>query len=187
MRAILFAPHNDDETLFAFYQLLEYQPTLVVCLRSVRQLVQQGGPHHSIREHETARVAEMVGVEYLQWDMPDLKPRWDVVSEWMFHTIGDDYDVVIAPAYEDLGHEDHNAVATIAVGLTDAAGIQLIRYYTYERGSGRTRKGVPVHGTLEQEELKVRALLCYESQIRHPPTTAWFPGGEYEDLTEYLA
>jgi LmbE family N-acetylglucosaminyl deacetylase len=190
MTAILFAPHNDDETLFAFYSMLKHRPKVIVVLRSFRQLTEQGGPPYHVRERETeAVVAEMLGLEYEQWGYPDNGgTSWgDVAVEMENYIVGGGYDTVIAPAWEENGHEDHNAVGLIAVGLCNAFEFELVRYLTYRRGEGRSTHGVPVDHTAEEEFMKLQALGVYESQMNHGPTAPWFPGGHYEMLDEFVA
>jgi LmbE family N-acetylglucosaminyl deacetylase len=185
MNAVLFAPHNDDETLFAFYSMLKYRPIVVVVLRSFKQNVQQNGPHWKVREAETQAVMEMIGLEHVQWTYDDMRPDWPRISDAIADVI-DQFDVVIAPADELGGHEDHCAVASICGGLTDSSGQELIRYLTYQCGYGRSTQGVPVPHTPEEELLKLQALGLYRSQMEHPATCAWFPGGEYEMLAEFV-
>jgi LmbE family N-acetylglucosaminyl deacetylase len=191
MTAVLFSPHNDDETLFAFYSMLKYRPKVVVVLRSFRQLTEQGGPSYTVREKETeVVVGEMLGLDWEQWGYPDDSrgALWgDVAVDMENYIVGGGYDTVIAPAWEENGHEDHNAVGLIAVGLCNQLELELVRYLTYRRGEGRSTHGVPVDHTPEEELMKLQALGIYESQMNHRPTAPWFPGGEYEMLAEFVA
>jgi LmbE family N-acetylglucosaminyl deacetylase len=185
MKALLFAPHNDDESLFAHYQLQAYRPTVIVVLRSYTQLVEQNGPSWEVREAETARAMALTDTDYVQWEWSDRDPDWDSISDTIVTTLEMDApEVVIAPAWEMGGHEDHNAVASIVAGaLSD--DVKLVQYLTYQRGYGRTQ-GVRVEHTLEEETLKAEALDCYASQIRHGWTNVWFPGNEYGTLDEWV-
>jgi LmbE family N-acetylglucosaminyl deacetylase len=185
MNAVLFAPHNDDETLFAFYSMLKYRPRVIVVLRSFKQNVLQNGPHWKVREAETAAVMQMIGLDHVQWNYDDMRPDWPGISDAIEDVIGN-FDVVIAPADEIGGHEDHCAVASVCGGITSETGQELVRYLTYQLGYGRSTQGVPVPHTPEEELLKMQALDIYQSQIHHPATCAWFPGGEYETLGEWI-
>lgn len=180
MKAVLFAPHNDDETLFAFYTMRRYQAEVVVVLRSHRQHEQQGGPHFTTRERETLCATEVAGVSYVQWTtFSDIDPDWDLARHYMQQHI---YDfaprVVIAPAWEEDGHEDHNAVAEIAAGLI--GNFSLMSYLTYRRGHGRSSDAREINPTVEESDLKAAALRCYHSQLKHPPCASWFGADQRE-------
>lgn len=184
--SVLFAPHNDDESLFAFYQLKLHQPLVIVVLRSYKQLVTENGPHFDIRENETSIVCAKLGLEYIQWTYSDLTPPWESISDAIAEVIArDDWEFVIAPACEIGGHEHHNAVGSIVGGLANPDA--LIRYLTYRRGYGRSTEGVPVQHPPEWELEKLEVLeQCYPSQLAQSGA-AWFPGGEYHTLQEWLA
>lgn len=186
--AVLFSPHNDDETLFAYYQVLRYKPRIVVVLRSVRQETQQGGPSHTTRQAETACAAELAGATYEQWDYPDSDPPWFTISEAVEAYLNEFRpEVVIAPAFELGGHEDHNAVANIVNAAQITYRIPgVIRFYTYRRGHGRTMAGTLVEATEDERERKLWALGCYASQAAHPATAAWFDPHRYGDLREWI-
>lgn len=166
--------------------MLKYRPRVIVVLRSFKQNVLQNGPRWTVRETETADVMEMIGLDYVQWNFDDMRPDWPGISDAVEDII-EQFDTVIAPAWEENGHDDHNELATIAVRLSDDYDFELVRYLTYRRGEGRSTHGVPVDHTVEEELLKLQALSIYESQIGHEPTRAWFPGGAYEMLAEFVA
>ncbi len=179
MKAVLFAPHNDDETLFAFYTMRRYQAEVVVVLRSHRQNA-LGGPHFSTRERETLCATEIAGVSYVQWTaFSDIEPDWLEVARYMQqHVIDAEARIVIAPAWEEGGHEDHNAVAEIALELKGP--FFLMPYLTYRRGEGRSTDGREIHPTDEESDLKAAALRCYHSQLKHPQCASWFGADQRE-------
>lgn len=184
MRAILFAPHNDDETLFAFYQCLRLKPKVIVVLRSFRQATEQNGPTYQVREAETDAAMEVAGCPWTQWVYPDDDPDWDKIGRHIEELLAERrWGPVIGPAYEVGGHEDHNAVADIIQRLRpDVKG-----YLTYVRGQGRSTGGIMVAASAEEQILKRRALACYTSQREHPPTATWFDPLGYGDLREWVA
>lgn len=183
MTAVLFSPHNDDETLFAFYSMVRYQAECIVVLRSMRQERQQNGPKSSTRERETRCATTVAGVSYVQWTaFYDDDPDWEGVAAFMQGYIDlSEPDVVIAPAFEDGGHEDHNCVATLAEQLR--GDHELVRFLTYKRGFGRSEDGGEVIPSPVERAQKAAALACYHSQKSHPPTAPWFG----EDQREFLA
>ncbi len=170
--AILFSPHNDDEVLWTFYNLLRYKPKVVVVYRSFKEAL-SGGPTYVEREAETGFAMRVAGVEWEQWEYPDtanvaFSPGRHLVSEAKKH------DVVIVPAWEDGGHEQHNAVADALHDhwLKPYKGT-VIRYLSYVRGHGRS-EGVEIVPTDEERALKAKALVCYPSQANYAPTAPWF-------------
>lgn len=180
MSAVIFSPHNDDETLFAFYTMLRYRAEIVVVLRSMRQQLEQDGPTYQRRETETLCVSRLTGLSYVQWvAFYDNDPDWHEIAYFMATYMSMTRpDVVIAPAWEDGGHEDHNAVAKIAGELE--GDFELISFSTYKRGYGRSTEGEEVVPTPAEEAAKRTALGCYQSQLAHPPTAPWFGGDQRE-------
>jgi LmbE family N-acetylglucosaminyl deacetylase len=178
VKAVLFAPHNDDETLFAFYSMLRHQAEVVVVLRSMRQERQQNGPTYQVREAETLCATSVAGVSYVQWiGFYDTHPDWAGVYDFVLAYFEDsEPEVVICPVWEEGGHEDHNQLAAIVAGIasTQRRPVELIRYLTYRRGHGRSEGGVEVIPTPDEKEAKLAALRCYQSQMDHPPTAPWF-------------
>lgn len=196
MTAVLLAPHNDDETLFASFLILRYRPKVIVCLRSER-MHQRGYPggkcsvSRTGRERETGRAlavlreAGIMGESgFEQWDISDADPDWDEISK----RIADEVkraNLVIYPAYEEggVGNEQHNRIAEIADELLVASGRAYLRYTTYTV-VGRSRAGREVEFEPHWPALKMTALACYRSQIAHPATAAHFLDG---GLREYVA
>lgn len=172
MSTILFAPHADDECLFAFYTMLRTEAHVHVLLDSVPS-----------RRAEFEAAMKIVRRSWTYTEMWEGEPGWKTIAAEM-DIEARTSDLVIGPAYEDGGHEHHNAVAQIVDSLDHP---NVIRYVTYRRGFGRTMTANEVKGSAAEEELKLRALLCYESQINDPATHPWFPGGEYHTLSEWIA
>lgn len=186
MSAILFAPHNDDETLFAFYQLIRLNPRVITVLRSFRQWIDQNGPSYETREAETFEALSCAGIDkWEQWQFSDRAPDWDAIADRIDTQLRlHQPQHVIFPAWEMGGHEDHNALSSVIRGIR--GDWQRIEYLTYVRGYGRSQSPNVIKATRDEEEAKTRALLCYDSQINHPATRDWFPGGEYHTLTEWV-
>ena len=171
MNALLVAPHADDESLFACYLALRLRARVVVCLDS-----------GLIRFLELTDAMDVLGCEWSMIRTPEDDPNWGLVQstiEWD----AKDATTLIAPAYEDGGHEHHNRVARIVDELDHP---HVVRYLTYVRGRGRST-GVEVPSSQPMRDLKLAALLCYQSQIKNPATAPWFPGGAYSDMREWIA
>ncbi len=174
MSTVLFSPHNDDETLFAFYTMRRHEATLVVVLRSMRQELQQRGPTYRMREAETQCAVTIAGASgYVQWAHTDDAPDWHEIERAITGYLAfAKPDVVIAPAWEEGGHEDHNGLAIIFDTLVMQA--ELVRYLTYKRGHGRSEDGIEVVPSPAEKAAKMAALRCYRSQRAHPQTAPWF-------------
>ncbi len=181
MSAILFSPHNDDETLFAFYQVLRHKPKVVVVYRSFKE-AQNGGPKHPVREAETAAAMAVAGVEWEQWEYRDNANRISPGRHILDAARG--YDIIIAPAYEEGGHEQHNDIADVLhdhhLKAHKAKKAKVVRYLTYKRGHGRSDEGVEIIPTDEEKALKAQALACYPSQAAYGPTAYWFGADQRE-------
>jgi LmbE family N-acetylglucosaminyl deacetylase len=176
MSAVLFAPHNDDETLFAFYQILRHRPKVIIVLRSFKEAA-MGGPDYVTREHETELAMAVAGVEWEQWGFSDLDPDWATIIDWIGHeTIG--AETVIAPAWELGGHEHHNEIGEIVRGWAEDS----IAYTSYVRGQGRTETPSEVVPTAAERLLKDVALACYQSQRAYPPTAPWFDPADQREF-----
>lgn len=184
MRTLLLSPHNlgDDETLFASYLCLMYEPHVIVCLRSARMADPNypGGMPISAetRELETAAAMEVLGCTWEQWQILDNYPRgWERQLRAKLSTL--DPDLIFAPAPELGGHQQHNVIGEMASKLF---GDRTQHYLTYT-SAGRSTDGVQVPHPPGWVDTKRQALSCYRSQAEHPATKHWF---EQEDLREFI-
>lgn len=181
MSAVLFAPHNDDEVLFAGFLAMQHDAHIVVVLRSQVQWDRGFDITAQQREKETEAAVREMGLTFAQWPYGDAAPDWGAVTVAM-RTLDErlNPELVFAPAWESDGHDQHNKVADLADAVF---GTRVAFYTTYVRGRGRTETDTPVVGTPDQIGRKLRALACYRSQIAEPSCQPWFLDG----LTEYLA
>jgi hypothetical protein len=205
----LFAPHNDDETLFAAYLVCRYRPTVVTVLASYRQAdpAYPGGPiDRKIREGETRDALNSLHTENyvredpidmenyvrdeepvrygrpIQWPYRDDSPDWAAIEQEMglLDQQSEYVDLVFAPADEPGGNEQHNAVSRLA---KDVFGDRVVEYLTYVNGRERTAAGEEHPPEPWMVSAKLRALACYESQIACPATGHHFLN---HDLREYV-
>jgi LmbE family N-acetylglucosaminyl deacetylase len=177
VNVVLLAPHNDDETLFASFTILRERPRVIVCLRSFKQSASwyPGGPiDWQEREAETAAAMAILGCDWEQWPYPDAHPEWATVRSRILDL---DADLVIAPHPEEGGHEHHNKIGEIA-----GERVSVRFYKTYVDGTVRS-SGTEVTPEPWMIPLKLRALACYESQMRSPATAHHFLG----PIREYTA
>lgn len=189
MTAVLFAPHQDDESLFAAHVCLRDRPLVVVVLRSHAQGWQ--GVTAEEREAETAAATAVLGCEYEQWPYPDIDPPWGQVEERM-QKLGEEMGPgrVWAPAY------DFDANGHVPFGLPERYGVlhhdyvgllaervfgDRVRFYqTYTRWGGRVREGERVPLSPAEAAVKEKALRCYATQIRLD-STGWHFAPPYDE------
>lgn len=180
-RVLLLSPHSDDAVLFASYSVLRHRPIVAECYTSVVQGHRYGISQETRFEESRLAVATL-GATLMSRSLgvPD-----DAVNEEMLgRAIGalgaylaaaPDYEVtsVLAPAEEDGGHEQHNAVARVAA---EVFGDRVVSYLTYRRGYARSRSENEVLPELGWRARKLAAMACYASQIDLGNTRPWFSG-----------
>jgi len=188
--SVLIAPHNDDETLFAAYTLMRECPQVVVALRDVDNYSRR-------RESETFEaVYQLTGQEgYEQWTFDASNPDWRSMSA-AIEALGDEYDVVYAPAVlgEQNGYPDparpprtgwgvlqHDHIGHLA---SAALGDKVRPYCLYTRWGGRHVGEREVVPTATEIARKLSAMSVYLSAIEVAATRSWFLT---PDLREWLA
>lgn len=163
---VLFAPHCDDEVLFAAFTLLRHRPRVVVCYPSTDDYGDTAR-----RREETRRATTMLGCGALEcWEGGDLESQMRDFDRRANPTR------VWAPSVA-TSHPDHLAVAKAAAVVF---GDRLTQYHTYQDGQ-KVRLGTRVPFELEWVSAKLRALSGYHSQIDHPRANQFFTW----DLLEY--
>lgn len=173
MSALLLAPHNDDETLFASFTILRHRPHVVTCFRSYVQ-ERRGGPDYRTREAETQQALfRLGGPTWQQLPVRDDQPDVEMLVSCLREIQRDGlWDVVFAPAVEDGGHDQHNMVGHAALEIF---GDQIVTpYLTYVRGEGKTRSGCAVPFEPDWPARKLMAMSKYQSQIEVENTSFWF-------------
>lgn len=170
---LLFAPHADDETLFASHALLALQPMVVICYPSERDYGDT-----AVRTEESRRAAAIFGAGPVeQWHggtVDELAAQMRALDEALRPAR------VWAPALP-CSHPHHVAVAEAAAQVF---GDRVVRYHTYV-GLEKTRQGVRVPIEGRAAELKRQALACYETQRTHPRACVFYDESRFE-LDEYL-
>ena len=175
---LLLSPHNDDETLFASFTILREAPAVIVVYDSFIQTARgYPGCDWKTRRHETEAALSILGVSKIGFlglrddratDTAALKAALSVAGE---------FETVYAPAVEQGGHEQHNTVGRIAAEVFP----NVVSYMTYTNRGKST--GIPVPFDPEWTLLKLKALACYESQIRLKDNVEHF----MRDQREYYA
>lgn len=169
MTGVLFAPHADDETLFAAYTILRHRPAVVICFPSVRDY----GDTDERTAESRAAMAILGAYAVEQWPGGDIEKAMRVLNARVAHL-----DRVWAP-HPQASHPEHQAVAAAAAAVF---GDRVSTYHTYD-ACGKVRAGHTVPIEDGWPDLKRRALRCYETQIQHPRARMFFAW----DLTEYAS
>jgi len=184
---LLLSPHNDDEALFAAFTVAAEMAHVVVCFRSPRHYGDPG-----TREAESRQAVALLGGTFEQRedvgeDRCDPAARAVELLAWARA-----YDAKHRPervwAPDALAsHPEHVAVALVARQVFRG---RLTTYCTYVLGTSdeprRVTSARPVAPDPRHVSAKLRALSCYESQIRHPRAGQFFTWSLDEWLGEDL-
>jgi LmbE family N-acetylglucosaminyl deacetylase len=174
---VLFAPHQDDETLFAAFVCCRYRPRIFTVLRGFGQ--EHMGITYGEREIETRSAAAILGCDHEQWLYPDTGPDWEQIENRIRKVAANTGGLAFAPLAERGGHEQHNLVSEI---VRAAFGSRARYYATYRYGGPKTTTGTLVEPEPAWIIAKLRALACYRSQIERGPRRFFL-----HDLHEYLS
>lgn len=176
MTAVLFEPHHDDAVLFATYSLLEYRPHVITVFGNARK--QEPDVSCAERVEEQGRAFAMLGgFEWGMWLFEDTASHTWKLQEAVQASMSsyEDFDLILAPYPEPLGHEQHNLLGLAA---KEVFGERVRYYLTYERGSGRSQGPNEVQPEKGWPALKFAAMGCYSSQIELESTRPWFAAGD---------
>ena len=171
---IFLDPHGDDAVLFASFTLLREKPLVVVVFDSYLQEQRGYGITAAQRRAETEAACKILGVDVQFLGFRDDTPDWDGIVEALYGFEGCE-SPVFAPAVEFGGHDHHSMVGEIAEKV-----LPPVRSYLTYTKSGKSTGGVPVPYEPEWALLKLRALACFESQIKLPSTAPHFLREQYE-------
>jgi hypothetical protein len=171
-RPILFAPHADDETLFAAFTCIREHPTIITCFK----------PAEPERETEADIAAGLLGCKRHQW--PLLGNESNETIEGFFwgllDPVSDEVPPIYAPAIEREGLEEHNVIGVLADRVFERQNVT--HYMTYSGHPRRKSRGIEVEFEPAWVWTKLRCLAAYQSQAA---TASWFHFAE--DLREYRA
>ena len=164
--SVLFAPHNDDEALFAAFTILRHRPHVVVCHGSTGDYGES-----AVREAESRDAMSVLGAAGVdQWAGGDLIDQMAALDLRVKPTR------VFAPDL-DASHPEHRAVAVAARAVF---GHRVTTYHTYIDGE-KVRSATTVPFEPAWIEHKLRALARYKTQLMHPRAHVFF----LNDLREY--
>jgi LmbE family N-acetylglucosaminyl deacetylase len=166
---LLLSPHSDDECLFAAYTIMREKPLVVVVTDSDLQL--EHGITAADRWEESIRGCHVLGVsvEFLGLQDRSLTDGAARLRERLGPYASRDWKRVYAPAIQG-GHPDHDALGKVASSMFP----RVSHYATYADGEFFTPDGKEVEPTLEEIDLKNKALDCYPSQVGLPANKQHF-------------
>lgn len=165
---LFLSPHNDDETLFGAYTLLREKPLVVIVTDSFIQANRGEDITADQRWEETKKSMEILGCSVMRLGIRD-----DVIDEYevkdkLQRFYG--FKTIFAPAIQG-GNKDHDLVGKIA---KEIFGDKVMQYCTYSKTDLSIEGSVKVTPRVGDEELKEKALQCYQSQINLPATRPHF-------------
>lgn len=190
MKTLLLAPHHDDETLFASYLCLTYDPLVIVCYGNPAA----NGVPASVRSSEFGLAMVQLNVhECIEWPVSDTEGGTadDLLVRMRHVRDHTDWDLVFAPAVEPArvvdgevagGHPQHNNVGRLADRVFGGhVTVEHYTTYTYPPLT-RSRSERPIPHDPSWIFRKHAALACYRSAAQTPSYRHFA-----EDMAEYLA
>lgn len=167
---ILISPHSDDAVLFASYTILREKPLVITVTHSTLQ--GNNGNERVLEDYEAMRI---LGVSVCFLGIDENKLTKDILYEKleMFKDSQDD-ELVFIPSYEDNGNPHHNLINEVAKELWGDIDYGRVKEYKTYTGLEDRSIGKEIVPTEEELELKKKAMLCYQSQIRNPLTNHYF-------------
>jgi LmbE family N-acetylglucosaminyl deacetylase len=181
------SPHDDDAALFGALTCIREQPTVVVVADSrVQPARGETGCSADERAAETEKAHAILGCRTDRFGLTDDDLTLDKVARMLASL--PDVETVYVPALEG-GHPQHDLVA---VAAAQVFGVDKLRCYsTYQKLSQYRDVDLQPVGTTEIEwtreeyQQKLRALMCYESQMRVNPMHFRAVEGRSEWLSGY--
>ena len=160
---IFLSPHNDDEVLFGAYTIMREKIPVIICTDSYSQY------NVLIRRNETRNAMDLLGVEVFFLGIPDILDdlTFKRVLKIKLKRLGIT-GKVYAPN-TDCSNRQHKILGEVAKEMFDT-----IAYDTYKNSWGTTGIGELITPTIEEKELKKKAMSLYKSQIERPLTVKHF-------------
>lgn len=166
---LFISPHNDDEVLFGAFTLMREKPLVVIVTDSYIQPIRgEVGCSARQRREETSKAMKLLGCPvFFAGLRDDVLTNSDVIS---LLASFEGFEKIYAPAVQG-GNPQHDMIGNAAIQVF---GDKLVQYTTYTKTELWTPGNIEVVPTLEEKELKEKALWCYQSQIKLPSTKPHF-------------
>jgi LmbE family N-acetylglucosaminyl deacetylase len=168
--AIVFAPHGDDEALFAAYTCMRERAHVIICSQDADPEIRRA------RSLETTSAITILGCSHHEWQMSAAEMDWEQARAWMepwnsTRLVASLPDRIYAPAIHPEGHQQHNRIGELAL---EVFGDKVIPYTTYAPRAVRQIGAKEIVPTTDEIVRKLRAIACYRTQIENPSTRPWF-------------
>ncbi len=182
------SPHDDDAALFAAFTCLREKPMVVVVTDSCVQPSRgESGCSAEERADETQRANAVLGCRTMRLGLHDDDLNFDELKMALSVALHG-AETVYVPALEG-GHPQHDLVSIAAAAVFGPKKLRC--YSTYQKLSQYRDVDLQPVGTTEIEwtrpeyQQKLKALMCYESQMRVNPMHFRAVEGRSEWLSGY--
>lgn len=160
-RSIVFAPHNDDESLFIAYTIIREKPLVCIVTDSFIQPNRgEVGCDATTRWNESVEAMKILGAPVIRLGMKDFELDYNIFGTFLMSSLGN-FDTIYCPAIQG-GNPHHDIIARACLAVF---GDKVKMYSTYKPGEWYSEGDEEVIPTKEEVELKNKALDCYKSQI----------------------
>ena len=157
---LFISPHNDDEALFGAYTLMREKPLVVIMTDS---WIQPGrgetGCSADERWKESVAGCSVLGCPVIRMGLRDDTLTEDDIRRTLGQFGG--FDGIYAPAVQG-GNRQHDMIGRVAKEIWP----ECKQYTTYTKTELWTQGSIEMIPTEEEKERKIRALECYQSQLR---------------------
>lgn len=159
---IFIAPHSDDEILFGAYTIMRKKPLVVIVTNSTLQ-----GNNGEERVLESYKAMRMLGANVCFLGIDEDKLNEEILIEKLGQFRSD--EIVYIPEIEENGNPHHNLISEVCEKM-----FWNIRKYKTYTGTEMRTIGKEIIPTKEEKELKLKAMQCYQTQIKNPMTSHYF-------------
>lgn len=168
---LFVSPHNDDAALFGAFTIQRERAVVLTVFDSCIQ-VNRGHKECGIhaRRAEDLRAMAELGAAIEFGGVRDDESKWDIRSRVFTALAHWTPEEVWLPAIESGGHEQHNLVGEVGLDVFQKARIH--RYLTYT-ALGKSIHGVEVPASGGMVLRKLRALVCYKTQLENDALGCW--------------
>lgn len=158
---IWISPHNDDAVLFGAYTLMRERPLVLTVTDSwIQPNRGEVGCSADDRWQEDIKAMEILGCPIIRLGLRD-----DTLTEkdlYQAFAKFANFDRIFVPAFQG-GNRHHDMVSDVATHVFER---KCVYYPTYTKTQLYTTGISEVVPTIEEVELKNKALDCYTSQLR---------------------
>lgn len=160
MTKLFLSPHDDDQILFGCFTLIRERPLTLIVTDSWVQFNRGENITSEMRTKETEEAMKILGLPFVRLNVRDDAFDVDILKYKLSQFIG--FDEVLSPDPEQHGNLQHDLVGMIA---TEIWGDKCKHYTTYTKVAPHTKGKIEIVPTIEEVELKNKALDCYKTQI----------------------